>query len=150
MAQAAFPATFKERRAAERVPTTLRGKAFVGVGGASNPRDCQIADFSKRGARLRFDCGAPEEDQFIVVVWSSGLAFEAKLRWRRGDEIGVQFLGSRDLRRPPPPNLEAIRSLWLRRRPRLRRQAIIANPVILRQTKRWPRRLADAETDPAL
>ena len=148
MAQAAFPATFKERRAAERVPTTLRGKAFAGT--SNTPRDCLIADFSKRGARLRFEGAAPDEDQFIVVVWSSGLAFEAKLRWRRGDEMGVQFLGSRDLRRPPPPQLEAIRSLWLRRRPRLRRQAIIGNPVILRQTRRWPRRLTDAETDPAL
>jgi hypothetical protein len=81
----------------------------------------------------------------VVVVWSSGLAFQATVRWRRVDEMGVQFTGSRDLRRPAPSDLEAIRALWLRRRPRLRRQALIANPMILRQSRRWPRRAKAAD-----
>ena len=148
MAHAYAPLGFRERRAAERVPTTLRGKAFPTA--SPGGRDCQIIDFSKRGARLRFEGDLPADDRMVVVVWSSGLAFQAQMRWRRADEMGVQFTGSRDLRRPAPPELEAIRALWLRRRPRLRRQAIIANPMILRQTKRWPRRLIGAQTDRSL
>jgi hypothetical protein len=76
------------------------------------------------------------------VVWSSGVAFEATVRWRRADEIGVQFASSRDLRRPAPPHLAEIQALWMKRRPRVGRRALIASPLILQQKSHWPRRIA--------
>src|ERR1700677_1924662 len=110
MAQAAT-VDWKERRAADRVSTSLRGKVFPGA------IDCVIADFTKLGARLRFDVLQPGADHLILVVWSSGVAFEAQVRWRHGHEIGVQFASSRDLRRPAPPHLAEIQALWNGRRP---------------------------------
>jgi hypothetical protein len=122
-----------DRRNAERLATSLRGKAFPGQ------CDCVIADFSKKGARLKFDAPPPEDGRLIVVVWSSGVAFDAQVRWRRGLEIGVQFQSNRDLRRPAPPHLVDIQALWAKRRPRLGRRQLIASPVILQKRPRAPR-----------
>lgn len=135
-AAALAPAAWKDRRAAERIQTSLRGKAFPGA------MDCVIADFSKLGARLRFDGQPPEGDRLIVVVWSSGAAFDAQVRWRRGDEIGVQFSSSRDLRRPAPPHLAEIQALWRNRRPKVSRKVLNASPVILQERSYWPKRIA--------
>ena len=126
----------KDRRAAERIPTSLRGKVFPGA------IDCLVTDFTKLGARLRFEGRAPEADRVIMVVWSSGVAFDAAVRWRRGDEIGVQFAASRDLRRPAPPHLVEAQTLWQKRRPRVGRRALIASPVILQARSRTPHRIA--------
>jgi len=140
MAQSAIAAALRDRRAAERIATSLRGKVFRAASGEAF--DCVFADFSKLGARLHFDVPPPEGERLTVVVWSSGVAFDAQVRWRRGDEIGVQFASSRDLRRPAPPHLAEIQALWMRRRPRVGRRALIASPVILQNRTRLPRRLA--------
>jgi hypothetical protein len=125
---------FRDRRAAERVPTALRGKVFPGE------VDCTIVDFSKRGARLRFSQPPEIGERLIVVVWSSGLAFEAVTRWRARAEVGVQFLSSRDLRRPAPPHLVEVQALWAERRPRIARRKLIAAAAIIEKPSRWPRR----------
>jgi len=141
MAQAAFlPATTRDRRAAERIPTSLRGKVFPGA------IDCVIAAFAKHGARLRFEGPAPAGDHFIVVVWSSGQAFEADPRWRGEGEIGVRFVASRDLRRPAPENMAEAQAMWRKRRPRLRRKAIVASPAIVRSTRRRSMRVGPPAT----
>ena len=142
MALTAAFASARDRRAAERIATSLRGKAFPG------PSDCVIADFSKMGARLRFDGPPPGSDRLTVVVWSSGVAFEAAVRWRSGFEIGVQFSSSRDLRRPAPPHLIEVQALWMKRRPRVGRRALIASPVILQKKARLPRRIASSPNAP--
>lgn len=129
-------ATGGERRGTARLETSLRGKAFPGAA------DCRITDFTRRGARLSFDGPAPTADRFVLVVWSSGAAFEAVIRWRRGREAGVRLEASRDLRRPAPPHLVEAQALWLARRPRLRRQAIVRSPVVLQSRSRLPLRIA--------
>jgi hypothetical protein len=136
MGQTAAAASSRDRRAAERIPTSLRGKVFPG------PVDCVVADFSKLGARVRFETEPPAGTRLTLVVWSSGVAFDATVRWRRGAEIGLLFAASRDLRRPAPPHLAEIQTLWLNRRPRVGRRALIASPVILQQKSHWPRRIA--------
>jgi hypothetical protein len=123
----------KDRRAVERMPTTLRGKVFPGA------IDCVIANFSKHGACLQFESRQALPHRVTVVVWSSGVAFEAVARWRAGDEVGVQFLSSRDLRRPAPPHLAQIQALWMKRRPRIGRRALIKNAAIIDKRSRWPR-----------
>jgi hypothetical protein len=62
------------------------------------------------------------------------------VRWRRGMEIGVQNYNSRDLRRPAPPHLAEIQTLWIKRRPRVGRRQLIASPVILQKRPHSPRR----------
>ena len=136
MGQSAELSPDRDRRTAERIPTSLRGKVFPGA------VDCVITDFTKQGARLRFDGAIPDENPRVMVVWSSGQAFVAETRWRYGREIGVRFTGSRDLRRPAPEFLAEAQALWRKRRPKLRRKALIASPVILRSTRRRSQRLA--------
>ena len=136
MGQAVLTPT--ERRAVERTPTTLRGKVFPGA------VDCVISDYTRRGARLRFQGAAPNHTRFVVVVWSSGLAFEADIRWRQGRELGVRFLSSRDLRRPAPPYLAAAQAAWRKRRPRITRRKLVSSPVILQKRRRLDRSLSPA------
>jgi|SRR5580658_9983890 hypothetical protein len=125
-----------ERRAVARVPTSLRGKVFPGG------RDCRISDMTRRGARLSFDGPAPDGAGLTLVVWANGGAFEAVACWRRGAEIGVRFVASRDLRRPAPPHLAEAQALWRASRPRMGRRALIANPNIVQSRTRLPRRIA--------
>jgi hypothetical protein len=134
MGQASLSALNRDRRAAERLATALRGKIFPGE------TDCTIADFSKLGARLRFDAPPDVGEHLVLVVWSSGLAFEAVTRWASRNEVGVQFLSSRDLRRPAPAHLAEIQAQWLKRRPRIARRQLIANAAIIEKPSRWPRR----------
>lgn len=144
MAQSSATALDRDRRAAERLATSLRGKVFPG------PIDCTIADFSKLGARLRFAEPPTVGDTLVVVVWSSGMAFEAVTRWRQDDEVGVQFVACRDLRRPAPPHFADIQSLWLKRRPRIARGELIARSAIIEKRSRWPRRSGWATLRPTI
>jgi hypothetical protein len=129
MGQPVSTAHNRDRRAHERVPTGLRAKVFPG------PLDCVISDFSDRGARLTFAQPPMVGESIVLVVWSSGLAFEARTRWSAGLEVGLEFLHKRDFRRPVPADLAAIRALWLKRRPRIRRKTLAANPAMIVERK---------------
>ena len=107
-----------ERRAIPRKPTTLRGKAFPGG------FDCVVKDYNERGARIQFVGPCADKDQFILVVWSTGLAFEGQVRWRAGEEVGLRFVKSCDFRGRTPAFFWAARAEWLRSRPRLSRRKL--------------------------
>jgi hypothetical protein len=143
MRQSSASALAKDRRALERVVTALRGKVFP------SGDDCVIANFTKHGALLRFVHRPSVTDQVILVVWSSGVAFEAQVRWRSRHDIGVQFHSSRDLRRPAPAHLAEIQALWARRRPRIGRRALIKSAAIIDKRSRWPRGAGWGPSGPA-
>jgi len=107
-----------ERRESERMATTLRGKVFPGA------VDCSIRDMSRRGARLAFEDGPYVGTPAVVVIWTTGCAFEVTQRWAAGDEIGVLFHHRRDLRGKAPPHMAEIKALWLARRQQLNRTKI--------------------------
>lgn len=132
MAEAAIANLHDERRALERMPTTLRGKAFPGA------LDCLITDYNAKGARLHFDERPAFGDKLVVVVWSSGLAFEAVVRWRSGDDIGVQFSSSCDFRGRTPAHLAAIREQWRKRKPRIRRRQMLKTSAMIQKKRRNP------------
>jgi hypothetical protein len=116
-----------EQRRAPRTATTSRGKIYPGG------LDCTIADFSQNGARLhlsRPDSATPSGD-IVLVIWSTGAAFEATPRWRDGAEAGWRFLSRFDLRRPVPPRLAEVKAQWLARRLILRRMQLKASGVMI-------------------
>ncbi len=129
MAEAAVVDNPAERRALERLPTTLRGKVFPGA------LDCLITDYNARGARLHFEERPAVGDRLVLVVWSSGLAFEATPRWRAGDDIGVQFSSSCDFRGRTPSHLAEIREQWKRRRPHIRRRQMIKTSAMIQRRR---------------
>jgi hypothetical protein len=108
----------RDRRVFERTATTLRGKVFPGA------VDCIIRDMSRRGARLSFEAEPGAADPSVVVIWSTGFAFEVAKRWAAGDEIGVLFSNRCDLRGKVPPHLVEIKAQWLSRRRQLHRKKI--------------------------
>jgi hypothetical protein len=125
MSRVAVSVKASDRRALERTPTALRAKVFPGA------VDCVIRDYNERGARLEFHEPIVMGEHVVVVIWSSGLAFEAVTRWRSGPEVGVQFQVGRDLRRPTPAHFAAIRAAWLNRRPRLSRRKLSKIPALI-------------------
>jgi hypothetical protein len=116
---------WEERRALPRLPTTLRAKAFPGE------HDCIIKDYNERGARLYFP-GRPQlAEQLVVVVWSTGLAFEAFTRWKSATEIGVRFVRSCDFRGRAPSHLLDIKALWMKSRTRSPRRALMSQKAMV-------------------
>ena len=97
------------------MPTTLRGKVFPG--GA----DCIVADFSDGGALLTFEVDPIDDSGMLLVIWSTGIAFDAEVRWRQGPRLGVRFLSRRDFRGPTPAAYHEVREIWRRSRPKLKR-----------------------------
>jgi hypothetical protein len=118
MNSTAIATPVRNRRELARTPTTLRGKAFPGG------RDCVIDNFNRRGARLVFSDVPPADAQLVLVIWSSGFAFAAEVRWRGGAEMGVQFQRRYDLRKMVPPELAEVKEEWLNRRQRLPRRKL--------------------------
>jgi hypothetical protein len=130
MSELAHGENWHERRAIERLPTTLRGKVFPGA------VDCIIADYSARGAKLHFEEAITTGDRIVVVVWSSGLAFEATVRWRGGTALGVQFTSSCDFRGRVPAHLAAIRAEWKKRRPHIGRRQMLKQSAMIQKRGR--------------
>jgi len=119
-----------ERRLLERMPTTLRGKVFPG------PVDCVVKDFNERGAKLHFDGPPPAGERLIFVVWTSGMAFEAQVRWRAADNLGVQFIQRCDFRARTPAMFWPARALWLKSRKPLRRTKVKAESAMIEKAPR--------------
>jgi hypothetical protein len=130
MSEAEAPQSHVERRAQERVPTTLRGKTFPG------PLDCVVKDFTEKGAKLRFEAVPPPGDKLVLVMWTTGMAFEAQVRWRAGAEIGVRFLQRCDFRARTPQMFWPMRAEWLKSRRPMRRKALIRDSAMIMKAPR--------------
>ena len=119
-----------ERRMLERMPTTLRGKVFPGA------VDCVVKDFNERGAKLQFEQAPPDGERLIFVVWTSGMAFDAQVRWRGRHEVGVQFVQRCDFRARTPAMFWPARALWLKSRKPLRRTRVKAESAMIEKPLR--------------
>jgi hypothetical protein len=98
-------------RAESRRRVLLGGKLIYGEPPLS--LDCQVADISQSGARIRLEGPEPLRDPIYLVVISQGLAFLAKEEWRRGATIGLSFSRAFDLKSPPSGLPGIVRQLWL-------------------------------------
>jgi hypothetical protein len=130
MDKAEAPESFVERRAQERVPTTLRGKAFPG------PLDCVVKDFTDKGAKLGFETTPPTGERFVLVMWTTGMAFEAQIRWRAGNDIGVRFIQRCDFRARTPAMFWPMRTEWLKSRRPMRRKALMRDSAMIMKPSR--------------
>ena len=122
-----------ERRALARMPTTLRGKILPGL------QDCVISDFNGRGARLTLPEAAQVGDALTLIVWSTGMGFQAEVRWRSGCDLGVRFLSRCDFRQRTPPHFAEAKAVWLESRPRHGRRELRKAKVMLPSSRRYAR-----------
>jgi hypothetical protein len=58
--------------------------------------DCQLRDLSETGARLRCSALGAVPNDFYLIFPVEGTRRLAKVAWRRGEEIGVHFVGDKE------------------------------------------------------
>lgn len=75
----------RERRRAVRIASII-------VSATTSPIPCVVLDLSSCGARLHVHDPAEVPDQFRLQLIATDQVFDCRAAWRRGDEIGVQFL----------------------------------------------------------
>src|SRR4051812_42093353 len=126
-------AVLPARRALPRVPTTLRGKVLEGL------LDCVISDFNDRGARLTLPEGSQVGDSLLLIVWSTGTGFQAQVRWRSRNDVGVRFVSRCDFRARTPPHFAEAKAVWLESRPRHGRRELRKAKVMLPTPRRYAR-----------
>ena len=63
--------------------------------------DCIIRDRSESGAKLRLPAETVLPKSFELLSVADGLLYPAEIKWRRGDEVGVMFVGAPT---PAPPS----------------------------------------------
>lgn len=80
----------------ERRARVLREAKIVFNSGASLI-DCFIRDEHEEGARLRVPAPTVLPDSFQLLWVADEIIREAETAWRRGDDLGVRFVG------PPKP-----------------------------------------------
>lgn len=87
----------------------FRGRVFYGGRIAFNSRqstmDCLVRNFSVLGARVEFGGTPLITDEVDLTVDRKGIAFSARMIWRRGDQAGFVLRNPRQVAAPMPPDL---------------------------------------------
>lgn len=78
-----------ELRKGARARTVLR--ATIIFNNRNSSIDCTVRNFSDTGAKIIIDETIAVPQQFELHVPQKGRSFAAKVVWRRGNEIGLEF-----------------------------------------------------------
>ena len=96
---------------------SMRQRSFLGAklvyGGGAFTIDCVVRDVSETGARVRVPPGQAVPDQLFLVEMRSGIAYEARVAWKRHPEIGLEFVHQHGLAEASTPHLMILKRLWL-------------------------------------
>jgi hypothetical protein len=98
------------RRAAPRARSLLTGKIIIGDGRESH--ECVVRNLSATGAHVRIAGAVNLPGTVGLLVVKEALLFDATIAWRRGDQIGLTFTASYDLREDKDPAHRQARALW--------------------------------------
>ena len=96
---------------AERRPSPRRRVLLGGVASYENGAytlNCQIRDLNEKGARIVVSSRQSLPEELYLVIMRSHMAHRAKLIWRKGDEAGLQFVTSEDIRSITDPELKYL------------------------------------------
>ena len=78
---------------------------------------CILRNVSPLGARVRLKAPQFLSRPLFLLIMRTGSAFEAKIIWSRGGELGLALKSRLDLESPKSEAEWAARKLWRRRRP---------------------------------
>jgi hypothetical protein len=101
---------------AERRPKTRKRVLLTGIvayGNGAHSFLCTIRNLSDTGARLAVGNNAQFPSDFYLINVRDRIAYEAKLVWNRGGEIGVAFKAALPLGDITDPALAFLKRLWL-------------------------------------
>ncbi len=79
-----------EREVRRRV---LKGASIL-RGVAQSEIKCVVRNQHGHGAGLQIDPQSPVPREFLLYIPVDGIAYRCKLSWRKGDRVGVEFLGT--------------------------------------------------------
>jgi len=77
-----------ERRSMARHRVLKGGSISFGHGASI---DCQVRNISKTGALLEVETSIGVPDQFTLVIPKDTVSLSSRVKWRRGQRIGVEF-----------------------------------------------------------
>lgn len=80
------------RRAAHRA-CVLKGASILNGVDASEIK-CTIRNMHDGGAELQVPTGIAVANEFLLYVPLDGTAYRSVVRWRRGNRVGVMFVGT--------------------------------------------------------
>lgn len=104
--------TDQNKRTNHRTRTFLKGKVVFNNG--MSTVDCLVRNMSGTGAKVEVTGSVPLPDVFELQIPQKGETVRVHLRWRRGDEVGVEFgadPGSPPENSGPEEGLEQLREL---------------------------------------
>jgi PilZ domain-containing protein len=58
-------------------------------------RQCQVLDLSRTGVRLTVTNAHSLSNTFTLILSRNSSGLPARVKWRRGTEVGAEFLGPR-------------------------------------------------------
>lgn len=96
---------------AERRPQSRRRVLLGGIAtyeDGAYTLNCQIRDLNEKGARITVSGRQSLPEELYLVINRDHTAHKAKLIWRKGDEAGLQFITTQDIRSITDPNLKYL------------------------------------------
>lgn len=78
----------EERRSKTRYRVLKGGSISFGHGASI---DCQVRNFSETGACLEVETPVGVPDRFILAIRRDAVMRPSRVKWRRGQRIGVEF-----------------------------------------------------------
>jgi hypothetical protein len=79
--------------AREHRKRVLKGATIL-LGMKHSEISCTIRNMHEHGAEIRLPPSTIVPESFLLYVPTDGIGYRCSLRWRIGDRIGVQFLGT--------------------------------------------------------
>ena len=101
---------------AERRPKTRKRVLLTGIityAEGAHSFDCTIRNLSETGARIGVGKNMPFPSDFHVINVRDRIAYDAKLVWNKGGEIGVTFKKVTPLAAITDPALGFLKRLWM-------------------------------------
>lgn len=83
-----------ERRSLLRKRAFLKG--VICFNKRSSTMECTIRDISEGGARLVVSSAVTVPEAFELFIPSKNEYLDAKQRWRRGDDLGIEFVREKE------------------------------------------------------
>lgn len=101
------PHTRSKQRALPRQRLAAPGRIFPG-----NLR-CLIVDYSVAGAKVVLSNPVEAPEKLVLLNTRDGEAYQAEVRWRSEDSLGVVIAWTCDLRQDAPPAFAEAQAAWL-------------------------------------